>query len=1046
MKKINHLILLQKRIPRTSYIVQVFLFAVAGIFCFSALHAQTGANIPISGIVTEANGDPIPGASVSVKGTLIGTATDFNGNFQLNVPEKSTLSISFIGFATKEIEVGAQRNFNIVLNEEYTKLDEVVVIGYGTVRKNDATGSVTAIRPDELNKGLAVNPQDLLQGKVAGVVITSNDGTPGGGAVIRIRGGSSLNANNDPLIVIDGLPMDNSAVKGVGNPLALINPADIETFTVLKDASATAIYGSRASNGVILITTKKGKAGAKPSFNYNGSVSLSFLTRRIEVMDAPDLIDYAKLLKLYDDNSHYFGAANTDWQKEIYRNALSSDHNFSITGGLKNMPYRISAGLTYQDGIIRTSNMHRGTLSANVNPTFFDNHLTINAQAKAMYIGNRWADGGAVGAALNMDPTQSVYDNSEAGKNYGGYYQRTNPFLSGKELVDPAWPTTYNTQACQNPVALLELKDDRAKSYELVGNINAEYKIHGFEDLRLNASLAAEYGKGTQHTVNSPYSASSHYYGWDGTDTKERYNILFNVYAQYYKDFSKDVHFDIMGGHEYQHLLFQRGHFEGWGMYPDTHDKRGQKYNEKDTRYGNQRFLMSFFGRTNLILMNKYLLTFTLRTDATQNFRPEKRFGIFPSAAFAWKIHEEDFLKNVDFLSEFKLRLGYGQTGQQDIGQGDAPYLPILQPNRQGSHTFYPLGDLDENGDYIYHTTYRPTVINRALTWETTTTYNAGLDFGFLRQRFTGAIDFYHRITGDLLSWLDIPGVNFRNQGPGNIGKLSNTGIEFTFDGRIIEKSDFSWKLGFNATYNVNKIIELAASNNPNYYVTTGGISAGTGNTIQVHKVGHPAWSYYVYETAINEKGEYYFVDRGGEKDENDPDKIIIDENDMYCYKTRMPPLTLGFSSTFTVKKFDVSIAMRANIGNYMYNDYLSTSLDGVKRSNVFSSKIGGFQNVSRHAYETYYGLREKEFKSDNPNFNGKWYHSDYLVQNASFLRIDRITVGYNGFANMRIYATVQNPLVLTGYKGLDPEKFDGIDNNMYPRAFTALVGFNYNF
>ena len=1022
---------------KNQFQTRIFFLIIAGIFNFYGISAQTGAQIPISGVVKDVTGEPLPGASVVVKGTNIGVVTDFDGNFSLTVPERSTIAISFVGFITQEFGIdSSMKFFNVVLSEDAVSLDEVVVIGYGTVRKNDATGSVAAFKPDELNKGLAVNPQDMLQGKVAGVNITTSDGTPGGGTVIRIRGGSSLNASNDPLIVIDGLPMDNSAVKGVGNPLALINPNDIETFTVLKDASATAIYGSRASNGVILITTKKGRAGSKPSFNYNGSVSVSFLAKRIEVMDAADLIQYSKDLKLYDDNGSYFGTSDTDWQKEVYRSALSTDHNFSVTGGLKNMPYRISAGFTSQNGIVRTSNMHRGTISANVNPTFLDNHLTFNINAKAMYIGNRWADGDAIGASLSMDPTQSVHDDSAAGKNYGGFYQRTNPFDR-----DPAWPTTYNTQATKNPVATLELKDDRAKSHELIGNINAEYKIHGFEDLRLNASLAAEYGKGTQHTVISPYSASNHYYGWDGTDTKERYNILFNAFAQYYKDFSNNFHFDIMGGYEYQHLLLERGRFHGWGMYPATNPETpNQKYNEQDRRYGHQKFLLSFFGRTNLIFMNKYLFTFTLRSDGSSNFRSEDRFGFFPSAALAWKIKEEDFLKNVDILSDLKLRVGYGRTGQQDIGQGDAPYLPILEPNLPGSHTFYPLGEI-ENGNYVYHTTYRPTAINKALTWETTTTFNAGLDFGFLKQRFTGAIDFYYRLTDNLISRLDIPGgTNFRNTVWANIGKLSNTGVELTFDGIIIQKKDFSWKLGFNATYNVNEIEELAASDNPNYYVTTGGIGAGTGNTIQVHKVGHPAWSYYVYETAKNDKGEDYFVDRSGA--DGKPDGKI-DENDMYCYKSRMAPLTFGFSSTFNIGKFDVSIAMRANIGNYMYNDYLSTSLDGLKRANVFSSKIGGFTNVSKNAYETYW---IDNFKSDNPNFNGKWYHSDYLVQNASFLRIDRITVGYNPNAKMRAYLTIQNPLVLTTYKGLDPEKFDGIDNNVYPRAFTALVGFNYQF
>jgi len=1010
---------------------------------FVSMGLAIAQNKQVSGTVTDQNGEPVVGASISVKGTPNGTVTDIDGNFQMSVTDNAVLVVSTIGFITQEIPVARKSMLKVVMKEDTQLLNELVVIGYGTVKKNDATGSVVAIKPDELNKGLAVNPQDMLQGKVAGVNITTNDGAPGSGATIRIRGGSSLNASNDPLIVIDGLPVDNSALKGVANPLAVINPNDIETFTVLKDASATAIYGSRASNGVILITTKKGKAGSKPTLSYNGSVSVSMLAKRKEVMNAADLIQYAKDLKLYDDNGSYFGSSDTDWQKEIYRNAISTDHNFSVTGGLKNMPYRVSLGLTYQDGIVRTSNMHRGTLSANLAPTFLNNHLTFNISGQAMYIGNRWADGDATGASLNMDPTQSVYDNSEAGKNYGGYYQRTNAFLNGTVLVDPTWPTTYNTQATKNPVATLELKDDRAKSYELIGNVNAEYKVHGFEDLRLNASLAAEYGKGTQHTVISPYSASNNYYGWDGTDTKERYNLLFNAFAQYYKDFTGNFHFDIMGGYEYQHLLLQRGNLDGWGMYPDTNPSTpNQRYNEQHTAYGNQKFLLSLFGRANLIWMDKYLLTLTIRRDGSSNFRPEKRYGNFPSAALAWKIKREGFLQDVNALSDLKLRLGYGQTGQQDIGQGDAPYLPTLEQNKSGSHTYYPLGNI-ENGSYVYYTTYRPTAINRALTWETTTTYNAGLDFGFQKQRFTGAIDFYYRVTDNLISRLDIPGgTNFKNIAWANIGQLSNTGVEFTFDGKVIDKKNFSWKLSFNATYNVNKITELAASDNPNYYVydTGRGIGSGTGNYIEVQKVGYPAWSYYVYQTAKNDKGEYYFVDRSGPNGEPDG---IIDENDMYCYKSPIPPMIFGLSSTFFIKKFDVSISLRANVGNYMYNDYLATSLDGLKKANVFSTKIGGFQNVSQEAYNVYW---IEGFKSDNPNFNGKWYYSDYLVQNASFLRIDKITAGYNLNPKMRIYATVQNPFVLTAYKGLDPEKFSGVDNNMYPRALTTLIGLTYNF
>ncbi len=988
------------------------------------------------GTITDESGQPLIGVTVMESGSTKGTATNENGSFTLLVSSQNAeISFSYVGYTNLTFKASDVPAI-VQMGEEATNLNEVVVIGYGAVRKNDVTGSVTAIRPDKLNKGLAVNPQDMLQGRIAGVSVTSSNGTPGGAATIRIRGGSSLNASNDPLVVIDGLPVDNSSVKGVANPLALINPNDIETFTVLKDASATAIYGSRASNGVILITTKRGVVGSKPVFSYSGNASVSFMAKRIEVMDAAELIQYSKDLKVYDENKSYLGTSNTDWQDEIYRSAFSTDHSFSIAGGYKNIPYRVGLGYTYQDGTLKTSNMQRGTTSVTVNPTFFDKHLTFNITGKAMYITNRWADNGAVGAALGMDPTQSVYDNSEAGKNYGGYFQRTNPFT-----IDPAWPTTFNTQAIGNPVATLELKDDRSKTYELVGNFQAAYKVHGLEDLTLNASLAAEYGHGTQHTKISPYSSSNHYYGWDGTDTKERYNILFNVFAQYSKDIKDDFHLDIMAGYEYQHMLLERGNMDGWGTFPATNPTTpNARYNEKHEQYAHQKYLLSLFGRANFSYKEKYLLTFTMRSDGSSNFRKEDRFGYFPSVALAWRIKEEGFLKDVDLLSDLKLRLGYGTTGQQDIGQGDAPYLPILVGNKDGSHTYYPLGDV-ENGSYIYSQTYRPTAINRALTWEGTTTYNAGIDLGFLKQRFTGSVEFYYRVTDNLISQLDIPaGTNFKNRAWANIGSLSNTGVEFTLDGRIIQNKDFRWNLSFNTTYNVNKITKLAASTNPDYYVPTGGISSGTGNNIQAQKVGYPAWSFYVYETAVNAQGEYYFVDRSGP--DGTPDGVV-DEKDMYCYKSPMAPLTMGFSSTFHIKKFDVSIAMRANIGNYMYNDQLATSLDGLKKANLVSSKIGGFHNVPMLAYNTYW---IDGFKSDAAGMNGKWYLSDYLVQNASFLRIDKITVGYSIKREMRVYATVQNPFVITGYKGLDPERFNGIDNNTYPRSLTMLLGLTYDF
>ncbi|GAB1416961.1 TonB-dependent receptor [Paludibacter sp.] len=1006
------------------------VFAMLLFVCFS-LQAQ---RVSITGVVKDAStGEEIIGVNISEKGTTNGTITDINGKFTINLNSPtSTIVVSYVGYEQQEFVVGNKRDFIVNLKEDAKLLGEVIVIGYGVVRKNDATGSVTAIKPDVLNKGLALNAQDALQGKVAGVNIISHDGTPGGGSQIRIRGGSSLNASNDPLIVIDGMVMSNDAVKGVANPLSVVNPNDIESFTILKDASATAIYGSRASNGVILITTKKGTISKygdqKPKFSYSGNASVSNLIKRIEVMTADELRNYAKYLKISDSNMSYLGNSDTDWQNQIYRPAIGTDHSLTMTGGIKNIPYRLGIGITYQDGIILTSNMHRGTISGNLNPTFFDKHLTLNVNVRGMYIGNRWADGGVVSAALAMDPTQNVKDNTYP--EFGGYFQRANDALFG----DPTWTHIPNSQAVANPVSTLMLKDDRSKSYQFIGSIDADYKVHGFEDLHLHLNLAGDYGYGTQRTIIDPHSYTNNYYGWDGTDSKTKYTKTFTAYAQYLKDVTSSQHIDVMGGYEYQHYLKQIGVNNGWGTYPETYpdaSKRGEKFNKYYREYANQLFLVSYFGRLNYSAFNKYLFTLTFRTDASSYFSPENRWGLFPSAAFAWKINEESFLKDVKFISDLKLRLGWGITGQQELGLGDAPYLTIFDVNQ--NYAYYPISE-DESGNYIYSGTYKPRAINTSITWEKTATYNIGLDFSFLNGRISGAIDAYSRLTTDLINEIDLPGgTNFSNKTVANVGSLSNKGIEFAINARAIDNKDFSWDLSFNATYNINKIEKLTVSDDPDYYIRTGGISNGKDNTIQAHKEGYPAWSYFVFETKKDTNGNYYFVDRFEDGQITDLDK--------YCYKSALAPFLFGLSSTFNYKQWDLSLAMRANIGNYVYNDYLANSLRGAEKSNIVSSKTGGFNNVSKAAYNVFYG---DGFRSDKLN---NWFFSDYLVENASFLRLDKVTLGYNLIKpGMRVYLTVQNPFVITKYRGLDPEKPGGIDNNFYPRSMVTMIGASYNF
>lgn len=1008
---------------------QFLMCLLALIFISVSVSAQ---KMSVSGVVTDPEGEPIIGATVLEKGTSNGTITDFDGNFQIQTSKGAVLVIRYVGYKFQEIPVGTQTTIKVVLREDSELLDDVVVVGYGVVKKNDATGSVTAIKPDEMNKGLNTTPTDMLSGKVAGVSVISDGGAPGSGAKIRIRGGSSLSASNDPLIVIDGLAMDNNGIQGVSNPLSMVNPNDIETFTVLKDASATAIYGSRASNGVIIITTKKGKAGSAPKISYDGNVSISNNKKTLNVGTGDFMRAYAASLYAGKDNVlSKLGTANTDWQDEIYRVALSTDHNLNITGGLKNMPYRVSLGVTSQDGILKTSSMQRGTFSANVSPTFMDKHIKLNANVKAMYIHNRFANTGAIGSAVVSDPTQSVKSSDDAFKNFGGYWQ----VLNNSNFKDPNWQYGRNALAPANPVAMLEQQKNEANSYSLVGNLEADYKVHGFEDLHIHTNLGADYSSGKQTDVTGPNSGTSTYYGYDGTDDKFKYNLALSTYAQYMKEISELQHFDLMAGYEWQHF-YQESTWDKFGMYPSTNedaDKAGTKYNESTGTWKTESYLVSFFGRANYSLLNRYMLTATVRADGTSRFAEDSRWGTFPSIAMGWKIKEESFLKDVYWLSDLKLRLGYGITGQQDIGVGDFPYIPSYYDSKE--HANYPV---EENGKIVYYPTSRPDAYNPKLKWEETTTYNGGLDFGFLNGRFSGSVDYYYRETNDLINVVDVPaGTNFKNRVISNVGSLTNTGIEVALNTKPIVTKNFTWDLGVNLTHNVNEITKLTTGSGDDYYITTGGISPGTGSNIQAHAVGHPASSFYVYETAINDKGETVPVDRDGNGTINSKDKKF--------FHSPNADYLVGLTSKMIYKNWDFSFSLRGSVGNYVYNDVLA-SRSNVGKSGIYSAKTGGFTNVYVPAFDMFYG---KVAANADGKMNTDWFYYEDYVQDASFLRVDNITLGYSFKANKlsgRIFATVQNPFVLSPYEGLDPEVFGGIDNNIYPRPMISLVGVSLQF
>ena len=1001
--------------------LKALLTLLVGLFLSIGAFAQ---QIAVKGHVKDTTGEPVIGANVLVKGTTHGTITDFDGNFMLNVPKDAILSVSFVGY--KSAEVKAASTVMVTLEDDSQVLDAVVVIGYGSVKKNDMTGSVTAIKPDKLNKGLITNAQDMMTGKIAGVSVISKGGAPGEGATIRIRGGSSLTAENDPLIVIDGLAMDNKGVKGLANPLSMVNPNDIESFTVLKDASATAIYGSRASNGVIIITTKKGQAGARPTISYDGNVSVSTVKSTVDVMDGDQFRSFIKDIWGEDSEAYSkLGNANTDWQKEIFRPAVSTDHNLTISGGLKNMPYRVSFGYTNQNGIVKTSKFERYTASVSLAPSFFQDHLKVNANLKGMIAKNRYVDGGAVGSAVSFDPTQSVRSDDPYHQYYfDGYFQWN---TDASSLNDDTWKRTFNGNAPGNPVALLEEKDDRAISKSLIGNLELDYKFHFLPDLHAHVNGGMDLSTGKQYTDVSPYSSTNNYYGSYGWEQKDKYNLSLNAYLQYSKDFTDKHRFDVMAGYEWQHF-HDTSDQEYWGLYPLSNnvvENRGQRYNNTSSGSATESYLVSFFGRVNYTLLDRYLFTATVRQDGSSRFHKNNRWGLFPSFALGWKLKEEAFLKDVDVLSDLKLRLGYGITGQQNINSGDYPYLAVYETNKDGA--YYPI--LGEGA------TYRPNAYNPDLKWEKTTTYNVGLDFGFLNNRINGAVDYYYRKTTDLLNSVFVSaGTNFKNKVLSNVGSLENSGIEFSINSKPVVTTDWTWDLGFNITYNKNEITKLTTGDSENYYVAAGdNIGGGRDMKAMAHAVGHPASSFYVYQQVYDENGkpiENEFVDRNGDG--------TINGDDRYFYKKPTADVLMGLTSRLSYKSWDFSFSLRASLNNYVYNSVEAGGSD-CNPTSVYS--FGALNN------------RPLMGVANNiQNLKDNTLLSDYFVQNASFMKCDNITLGYS-FKKLfgapiggRVYAAVQNVFTITKYKGLDPEVEKGLDNNIYPRPLTTLIGLSLNF
>ena len=979
--------------------IAVLLTACATVF------AQGGYQV--KGVVVDAMG-PVIGAAVVEQGTSNGTSTGIDGDYVLTVSSaNAVIEISCIGYATQTFAANAVPG-TITLVEDTEYLDDVVVIGYGTVKKSDLTGSVSTVKADEINKGVITSPADLMRGKSAGVVVTAGSGMPGSGATVRIRGGSSItDSANTPLYVIDGLPVSNDGVGGLSDPLSSINPDDIESFSVLKDASATAIYGSRASNGVIVITTKKGSktATGAPHVSADVAASVNTISRYNSLLDANGI--RSLIQDFYGPNSAAeaaLGNANTDWQREIYRIAPSVDANLSVNGKAGSwLPYRVSGGLTVQNGTLKGSSMDRLTLSMNLAPSFFDNHLTVNLNGKGSYTFNNYANGGAIGAANHYDPTKPVYDPNGINGYTTWYDAAGNP----------------NTMATLNPVALLNATRDYASTWRFIGNSQFDYKVHGFEDLRLNLNLGIDAAKSNGFKIQEQGSESSiHSTLESGGGSREDYDyVRRNTTLEFYADYSKNLgkHFvDVMAGYSWQHFWSNDHNYKvrlSDQLEMTNHEGKGDLYG------------VSFFGRANYSFADKYLITATVRADGTSRFQNNK-WGIFPSVALGWNIKNENFLKNFDPISTLKLRLSWGETGQQEVGGYYDTFAQFLSISTPGSYYFV-------NGEN-YSAPIVALGYSANLKWETTTTYNAGMDFGFWKDRLTASVDVYKRDTRDILNWIPVPGLsNLTNYQNTNIGSMTNKGIEVDLNSVLIETRDVSWTFGVNMAYNQNTVTKLTASDENAAGIEQGGISGGTGNNVRLVQVGYPMKTFYLYQQVYDNNGKPIngvYVDRNKDGQINADDKYMGHHADA--------DYTFGFNTNFSYKNWTAALSGHASIGNWVYNNVAS---DTEMLADLWTNQF----------------VSNRVSSAPKSMFTQAQYLSDYYLQDGSFLKLDNFTLGYTfpklfkdgeRYGSLNIFGTVQNICTLTKYTGIDPEVYGGVDGTVYPRPRTYVVGVKFNF
>ena len=974
----------------------VALFVIGSL----QLMAQTRT---IKGEVTDAqNGEALIGATVMVEGEKGGTVTDFDGNFSLQVSSSAKkIKVSYIGYIDKVLSISD--NMKVKLESDSKALADVVVIGYGTARKSDLTGSVATVKSKDFNKGLVSSPEQLINGKVSGVQIMSNSGSASAGSTIRVRGGASLNASNDPLIVLDGVPLEQGGISGnSSNFLSMINPSDIESMTVLKDASSTAIYGSRASNGVIIITTKKGQQGAV-KVNFNTTNSMQTRAQMVDMLSRDEFVNVINQFGT-DNQKSLLGTANTDWNDEVYRTAFGTDNNLSVSGSIdKWLPFRVSVGYYNQSGLVRKDNVERWTGNVVLTPSFFQDHLKLTINAKGTLNNNSFNNGGAVWAAATFNPTIPVYSGNDK---YGGY---------NEALDADGYPVNAGVR---NPRGLVDLYDSKSKVSRFIGSMDVDYKVHFLPDLKLHATVGADYAKG-DGTIHVPVYAAQSYnkdeslggsdYKYGPQKNENRLLTLYANYAKYFEDIKSNV--DLTAGYDYQYWK---------STTPLYYTKSAAGTNLSTVKASDYRHVMlSYYGRINYSFDGKYLLTATVRRDASSRFSKDTRWGTFPSVALGWTLTEEPWLKNQKVLSNLKLRASYGVTGQQE-GIGNYNYLPVYTYSVTGAEAFI-------NGQYI--NTYRPEAYVSDLKWETTTSWNFGLDFGFLDGRIGGAIDFYTRKTKDLLASVPTAaGTNFSKTILTNVGNVDSKGIEVSLNATPIQTKDWEWNLSYNFTWQNMKVKNLSLTKGGSQTNVKVGPSIDA-YQFQVLSEGYEPYMFYVYHQLYDSKtgkpieGAYADLNNDGE----------INDADLYRYHSPAPKYIMGLSTSLRYKQLTLGMSFRANIDNYVYNG--------------MGMSTGAFETVSYNNSQ----LNNLNTSFLKTGFKTRQYLSDYYVENASFLKLDNLSLSYNvgkinKWASLTVSAMVQNVFTITGYSGTDPEVPNGMDNSFYPRPRTYSVSLGLQF